>query len=437
MSTIFVPYIRGNSRNHSLSEDSSPLKVIEDFRPWAWTMWTKLSSIKKIGVRVSEMITSQSIKSNPKNTYSKIQQSFRFPGYLDGVESQEGRPIQNDNAIEDLLDLIFIHLSERICLTDNSDIRVNSLPFSYGKNSRKRVRLILRYLKWLSQRTGLIDLRSSGHSAFSHWLEAGYIYLVCDPHPTIDGFIRVVGHDTEEDPRQWINSKEVGLPIRTGLGDSLSEKLQRILGSKNHWAIVAYQTKPPISPNTINLDGQLQQATAKRLSWAALLAFKKERNPEWYELARSTRNTAFIARQATEANDRFFLEKMPDLLSNLRSLDAFLFSAGEKDWAIKKAKDKMRRKCLEVLNGYIPRLLRIGKIADIYLIQILVEIGSLNAEHSLWISEQHWKYYEHEKKWLNTFEQSKYKVILLSGRSIMKDWGPYPKRPTIEISQPL
>ena len=74
---------------------------------------------------------------------------------------------------------------------------------------------------------------------------------------------------------------------------------------------------------------------------------------------------------------------MPDLLSNLRSLDAFLFSAGEKDWAIKKAKDKMRRKCLEVLNGYIPRLLRIGKIADIYLIQILVEIGSLNAEHSL------------------------------------------------------
>ena len=93
------------------------------------------------------MITSQSIKSNPKNTYSKIQQSFRFPGYLDGVESQEGRPIQNDNAIEDLLDLIFIHLSERICLTDNSDIRVNSLPFSYGKNSRKRVRLILRYLK--------------------------------------------------------------------------------------------------------------------------------------------------------------------------------------------------------------------------------------------------------------------------------------------------
>ncbi len=63
-------------------------------------------------------------------------------------------------------------------------------------------------------------------------------------------------------------------------------------------------------------------------------------------------------RQANEASDRVYLEKMPDLLSNLRSLDAFLFSSGEKDWAIEKAKSKMRRKCIEVLDGYLPRLLR-------------------------------------------------------------------------------
>ena len=74
---------------------------------------------------------------------------------------------------------------------------------------------------------------------------------------------------------------------------------------------------------------------------------------------------------------------MPDLLSNLRSLDAFLFAAGDKDWVIKKAKNKMQRKCLEVIDGYLPRLLKIGKIADIYTVQILIEIGSLNAEYEL------------------------------------------------------
>ncbi len=65
-------------------------------------------------MRVSEIVTQQPIKVNFRNTLPKIQSIFRFPGYLDGVESQEGRPIQNDNAIEDLLDLIFVHLSERI-----------------------------------------------------------------------------------------------------------------------------------------------------------------------------------------------------------------------------------------------------------------------------------------------------------------------------------
>lgn len=81
-------------------------------------------------------------------------------------------------AIFDFERLIFVVYKEKL-LHGKTDEEITNIK-------RELLHLCL-YLRSLSNSSGLVKERKSGYTAFSHWMEAVYIYLENDSHPTIRG----------------------------------------------------------------------------------------------------------------------------------------------------------------------------------------------------------------------------------------------------------
>lgn len=101
------------------------------------------------------------------------------------------RYLDTNDAIRDFESLVFVVYRDKL-FAGKSD-RENY-------NTRKELLKLVLFLRSLSNTSGLISKRQSGYSAFSHWMEAVYIYLENDPKPTLQGIKEIAAHDSIEDP---------------------------------------------------------------------------------------------------------------------------------------------------------------------------------------------------------------------------------------------
>lgn len=89
---------------------------------------------------------------------------------------QNPRYLDTNDAIRDFKSLVFvIHRKKFFAGMTEREIY---------KTEQELLKFVL-FLRGLSNRSGLIEKRQSGYSAFSHWMEAAFIYLENDPHPTL------------------------------------------------------------------------------------------------------------------------------------------------------------------------------------------------------------------------------------------------------------
>ena len=266
------------TRDHNLSKNQIDDKNINSSNFFAWTEYTQLSSIQKWVLRVKDIINDfvfppdsrwSSSFEKKKIAYREsiklawnrgdlhgLQTRIRDLSYLDGSTSREWRPLNSNDILRDFLGYIFDISAARIFLSEKSKLKVVDLPSEYLSRSQRAVSLAFRNLRSLSNRSWLIANRKSGQKAMSHWVESAILYIQCDPRPTLDGILRILGHDTLEDPMGF--EKIVGEnatwsqhPYTWGSARSLNNRLNRILGQENVMHIAAHSTKPPISKNIV------------------------------------------------------------------------------------------------------------------------------------------------------------------------------------------
>lgn len=89
-----------------------------------------------------------------------------------------------------------------------------------------------------------------------------------------------------------------------------------------------------------------------------------------------SRNNRHLYKIRHHLSDVYFLEKMADVLSNVRNLDAFAVPETRYIDSV----GKVRRKCMEIINYYLPRVMDLN---DSYYCQIYSELVSLSEKYAL------------------------------------------------------
>ena len=139
------------------------------------------------------------------NLYAHIHQKFQNPNYLDGLELlSDGVVVSNDSAIADFLTIVGTHRAANIFLSEESQVRMSDLSIVENIDIQRHLQILLKQLKKLSHGSGRVAGRKNGALAFSHWIEAGYLYLLYDPRPSIEGLYQVLCHDIYEDTKWYI-----------------------------------------------------------------------------------------------------------------------------------------------------------------------------------------------------------------------------------------
>ncbi len=100
------------------------------------------------------------------------------------------------------------------------------------------------FLRSLSNTSGLIPKRRSGYSAFSHWMEAVYIYLENDPKPTLQGIKEIAAHDAIEDPS--FHKANRSSQIRWQTPERVRQQLVKYGGKTVIQTVERDLTKPPL-----------------------------------------------------------------------------------------------------------------------------------------------------------------------------------------------
>lgn len=141
--------------------------------------------------------------------HALIHQKFQNPSYIDGLEVRSnGTIMSNDSAIADFLAIVGIHRASHIFLSEDTQIQMTTLSTEETRDVLRHLQMLLLQLKKLSHGSGRVAGRKNGALAFSHWLEAGYLYLLYDPRPSIEGLYQVLCHDIYEDPKWHIKPTE-------------------------------------------------------------------------------------------------------------------------------------------------------------------------------------------------------------------------------------
>jgi hypothetical protein len=335
------------------------------------------------------------------NLFAHIHQKFQNPSYLDGLEVRSnGSTMSNDRALADFLAVLSIHRAPHIFLSEKTSVRMNDLSTQETGEILRHLQTLLIQLKKISHGSGRVAGRKNGALAFSHWLEAGYLYLLYDPRPSIEGLYQVLCHDIYEDPKWHVKPTErqdsrvwaldtVGSDTQT----ALKKRVERLIGKSGGATIERHFTKPPVIFTNSEMQDGLALTThvysdiLAKFGLAAANAYLKEKAPNTYERGQIRRNEDFI-QNIIALNDRDFLKKMPDLLSNLRTLDAFVITETTE---IEKAKWKAKilRKLEEVCKYYLPRLIQTGNAGYAYLILIHHEVTSIDAKFNLGLASKH------------------------------------------------
>jgi hypothetical protein len=275
----------------------------------------------------------------------------------------EPEHLNKDAAIDDLEFLIFSVYKEVFFWRHWNENEVYI--------AKKRLAKLAIFLRKLSNTSGIIWKRSSGQTAYSHWIEAVYIYIQNDPSPTIDGLMRVGSHDTIEDPdfetntsAQWTKERTVG-------------KLEKLIWKENLQKVRDFHTKPRIERIWLNQQDNLILRISSHF-------------PDQYERTKTEiqhkrkleRNRHHLSKIQHELTDTYFLEKMADALSNVRNLDAFSIDGNTQEGIT-----KIRRKCMEIVTYYLPR---IQNLHDGYFCQFYTELMSLNTKFHLLLPLNEW-----------------------------------------------
>ena len=101
--------------------------------------------------------------------------------------------------------------------------------------------------------------------------------------------------------------------------------------------------------------------------------------------AKAIRNKAYLSKILWELDDITFLKKLADTLSNIRNIDAYVLLENNQSLAYKQGKEKMERKCREIVDYFLSRSKRVGPS---YYVQLISELESLKETYSLNFSMQ-------------------------------------------------
>lgn len=146
---------------------------------------------------------------------------------------QNPRYLDSNDAIRDFESLVFVVYRDKLFAgkTEREAYQI-----------RKDLLKFILFLRGLSNSSGLIKKRQSGYSAFSHWMDAVYIYLENDPHPTIQGIREIAAHDSLEDPDFSIGNRSA--QIRWATPEKVRIQLIKYGGEDTVHRIETHFTKP-------------------------------------------------------------------------------------------------------------------------------------------------------------------------------------------------
>lgn len=293
----------------------------------------------------------------------EIRNRIRNPRYLDTTD-----------AIRDFESLVFVVYRDKL-FAGKSERECYNL--------KKDLLKFVLFLRSLSNTSGLISKRRSGYSAFSHWMEAVYIYLENDPKPTLQGIKEIAAHDAIEDPS--FHKANRSSQIRWQTPEKVRQQLIKYGGTETIRTVERDLTKPRLDKR--HIDAAHDQIWI-HMSWEnegdQIRKFFSEK-PELYMNAKAIRNKAYLSKILWELDDITFLKKLADTLSNIRNIDAYVLLENNQSLAYKQGKEKMERKCREIVDYFLSRSKRVGPS---YYVQLISELESLKETYSLNFSMQ-------------------------------------------------
>lgn len=285
---------------------------------------------------------------------------------------QNPRYLDTNDAIRDFKSLVFvIHRKKFFAGMTEREVY---------KTERELLKFVL-FLRELSNQSGLIEKRQSGYSAFSHWMEAAFIYLENDPHPTLQGLKEVAAHDSLEDPN--FNSPKKSTLARWKTSDRVRQQLEKYGGAGISHAVETKLTKPVATGEHLDdhhreiwRDTQGENASEKAHRFFAA------HSPDVHAKAKHNRNRTYLAK-IQESEDETFRKKLSDTLSNIRNIDAYVLLEPNGSSAQEAGRRKMERKCMEIVEFFLPKA---KDTAPSYYVQLVSELESLKRTYGLSIS---------------------------------------------------
>lgn len=144
--------------------------------------------------------------------------------------------MDSNDAIRDFESLVFVIYRDKLFVgkTEQETFKI-----------RKDLLKFILFLRSLSNTSGLIKKRQSGYSAFSHWMDAVYIYLENDPHPTLQGIQEIAAHDALEDPDFSFESRSS--LIRWSTAEKVHGQLIKYGGKETIHRVETQFTKPLVT----------------------------------------------------------------------------------------------------------------------------------------------------------------------------------------------
>jgi hypothetical protein len=179
-----------------------------------WEIYSSMTPLEQVVRRckvvIGHIFNASASLSTPRMQVSEssheiIHKKLQNPSYIDGIEVlSNGSIMSNDSAIADFLAVVGNHHAAHIFLSEGASVRMSDLSTGEIQNILRHLRTVLMQLKKISHGSGRVEGRKNGALAFSHWFEAGYLYLLYDPRPSIEGLYQVLCHDIYEDPNWYI-----------------------------------------------------------------------------------------------------------------------------------------------------------------------------------------------------------------------------------------
>jgi hypothetical protein len=265
-----------------------------------------------------------SLTSNIKDSLDRLMGSRndqKWSKLLEQIRNRINNPryLDTNDAIRDFESLVFIVYRDKL-MAGKSDREAFQI--------RKDLLKFTLFLRGLSNTSGLVEKRHSGYSAFSHWMDAVYIYLENDPHPTLQGIREIAAHDAIEDPNYSRDGKSPQARWQTP--EKVRQQLIRYGGFQTVDTVENKLTKPPVSGRHVdNGQNEMWHRTFEQPEPERSRKFFAEASPMRYAEARADRNKEYLTKIISELDDVTFRKKLADTLSNIRNVDAFVLIGGK------------------------------------------------------------------------------------------------------------